>query len=75
MHVLFVERHDLEETEIPTDLDQSAADLVVAAVGIGLEFIVSPPPVSVTKVIRPVIESNGFAFEFVCPHQRHLQHQ
>ena len=29
MHVLFVERHDLEETEIPTDLDQSAADLVV----------------------------------------------
>ena len=29
MHVLFVEQHDLEETEIPTDLDQSAADLVV----------------------------------------------
>mgnify|MGYP006223663201 FL=1 len=29
MHVLFVERHGLEETEIPTDLDQSGADLVV----------------------------------------------
>ena len=29
MHVLFVERHGLEETEIPTDLDQSRADLVV----------------------------------------------
>ncbi|MGC6439059.1 MAG: cobaltochelatase subunit CobN [Candidatus Puniceispirillaceae bacterium] len=29
MHVLFVERHGLEETEIPTDLDQSPADLVV----------------------------------------------
>ena len=29
MHVLFVERHGLEETEIPTDLDQSEADLVV----------------------------------------------
>ena len=29
MHVLFVERHGLEETEIPTDLDQTGADLVV----------------------------------------------
>ena len=29
MHVLFVERHGLEETEIPIDLDQSPADLVV----------------------------------------------
>ena len=29
MHVLFVERHGLEETELPTDLDQSGADLVV----------------------------------------------
>ena len=29
MHVLFVERHGLEETEVPTDLDQSPADLVV----------------------------------------------
>ena len=29
MHVLFVERHGLEETEIPTDLEQSGADLVV----------------------------------------------
>ena len=28
MHVLFVERHGLEETEIPTDLDQTGADLV-----------------------------------------------
>ena len=29
MHVLFVERHGLEETEVPTDLDQTGADLVV----------------------------------------------
>jgi cobaltochelatase CobN len=29
MHVLFVERHGLEETEIPTDLEQTGADLVV----------------------------------------------
>ena len=29
MHVLFVERHGLEETELPTDLDQTGADLVV----------------------------------------------
>ena len=29
MHVLFVERHGLEETEIPIDLDQSPADIVV----------------------------------------------
>ena len=29
MHVLFVERHGLEETEIPVDLDHSPADLVV----------------------------------------------
>ena len=29
MHVLFFERHGLEETEIPTDLDQTGADLVV----------------------------------------------
>ena len=29
MHVLFVERHGLEETEIPVDLDQSPADLVM----------------------------------------------
>jgi cobaltochelatase CobN len=29
MHVLFVERHGLEETEIPTDLGQTEADLVV----------------------------------------------
>ena len=29
MHVLFVERHGLEETEVPIDLDQSPADLVV----------------------------------------------
>ena len=32
MHVLFVERHGLEETEVPTDLDQSPADLVVLSV-------------------------------------------
>ena len=43
----------------------------LAAVGVGLEFIVSPPPVSVTQVIGPVVEVDGFAFEFVCPHQRH----
>ena len=29
MHVLFVERHGLEENEIPKDLGQSAGDLVV----------------------------------------------
>ena len=29
MHVLFFERHGLEETEIPIDLDQTGADLVV----------------------------------------------
>ena len=29
MHVLFVERHGLEETEIPVDLDHSPADLVM----------------------------------------------
>ncbi len=29
MHVLFVERHGLEETEVPTDLGQTGADLVV----------------------------------------------
>ena len=29
MHVLFVERHGLEETEVPVDLDQQPADLVV----------------------------------------------
>ena len=28
MHVLFVERHGLEETEIPTDLNQTGADPV-----------------------------------------------
>ena len=29
MHVLFVERHGLEENEIPKDLGQSVGDLVV----------------------------------------------
>ena len=29
MHVLFVERHGLEETEIPVDLDHRSADLVI----------------------------------------------
>src|SRR6056300_1526059 len=29
MHVLFVERHGLEETEVPVDLDHQPADLVI----------------------------------------------
>ena len=28
MHVLFVERHGLEETEVPVDLDHQPADLI-----------------------------------------------